>query len=45
MFDMQEDDDLVYDAEFIKQEFNQQISEWRENYEQSSDYCEGFGSY
>jgi hypothetical protein len=33
-----EDIENVYDQDFIEYEFEDQLTEWREN-EQSSDYC------
>jgi hypothetical protein len=34
-----EDIENVFDQEFLEQEFEYQLSEWREDNEQSSDYC------
>lgn len=36
-----EEFESVYDQDFIEQEFINELTEWRENNEQSSDYCSG----
>jgi len=37
-----DDFDAIYDQEYIKEEFKFEINDWKEQYDQSSDYRQSY---